>query len=919
YTASTFPVDGAFINAAAWETIAGKAYDIADTSCIDLVHVAIRQRTDDEWWKNANLDFTEAVTEWNAVESEDLTRKCDTDWSEWFYDSDGNFDFNDLTSGTSYFVMARASDTSGLVESDFTEFVSSFTYDNDEPQSTIALPIHGSTMSVLSAISGTTVDLPAAGNTVNAGTNLVQVYIYRPPPASTATWNGSSWNDASVSWITVDTITVSTQGTDWELATEDPPGFTMPVWEHNTNYLIVARSRDTALNQESSFAVNTDSNTIKFDLWGATAVFTTPSGTYMNGGQDTIAGTASDSPSGIKNFSIAISSYPDDPYNVGLPSWFDGTSSFDQAFSNAVFISSDSGGDWTWSGVGSEGSPATWTWDKPDLTSDTTYMIQLRIEDLSTPANISTFTLTFTYDETPPISSITVPTHGAHWNAGSGITGTASDEFGVSTVSVSIEKITSGNSCYDGSDSFDQVCPYFFGAGGTPTDWNVTGITFVSPFRYLIISSATDSAGNVQSLASYAVGTDSNTFTFEYEAPSSTITKPVVNRSKNLATISGTAEDTAPGVLSLVQIRVKRITAPAQYWDAVTDGGFDLDESEADNAWFTALSTYGVIWENWYSTGSNSALFTDGGGIESGKEYEINVRAQDEAGTWSSISTETTVFDNTTPETAMIYPPIGSSSPINSLTISSGTMADKPAGIGYSSGTISRIWMKLIRLSDGWYWNTGAWQSGSFDMKSNLGHFDIYQSSWDMTSNLPIAGTHLVSGASYYITTSGYDDADQGGNQESFWHVRSSTFVFDSSAPVTTVNLPGHNAMRGQLATISGTTDDKPDAGAQELLDTGIANVEVSIFRLTGGVTAYWDGISGSWDTENSWWVNTDTAGVVNPSEDWELKDGEPSTFTMPALNDSDTDGWEHDATYVIAARALDNAGNQENIFVQGT
>ena len=70
----------------------------------------------------------------------------------------------------------------------------------------------------------------------------------------------------------------------------------------------------------------------------------------------------------------------------------------------------------------------------------------------------------------------------------------------------------------------------------------------------------------------------------------------------------------------------------------------------------------------------------------------------------------------------------------------------------------------------------------------------MFFSSWSVgSSNLPAPSdlaSGLQTGDSYYITTSGTDNADGGGNTEAFGGVRGSTFVFDDIPPVTGVSSP---------------------------------------------------------------------------------------------------------------------------------
>ena len=124
-----------------------------------------------------------------------------------------------------------------------------------------------------------------------------------------------------------------------------------------------------------------------------------------------------------------------------------------------------------------------------------------------------------------------------------------------------------------------------------------------------------------------------------------------------------------------------------------------------------------------------------------------------------------------------------------------------------SPGTATKVWVQLRRFSDGKYWDpVGSWSAPVVNIKSENGEVNVYTSSWTITSGLP-SGVNLPGGTSYYMTSSGFDDAAVGGNQEAFYSVRGSTFTYDNVKPTATINAPSL-VSTNSLAFIYGTSND---------------------------------------------------------------------------------------------------------------
>ena len=80
-------------------------------------------------------------------------------------------------------------------------------------------------------------------------------------------------------------------------------------------------------------------------------------------------------------------------------------------------------------------------------------------------------------------------------------------------------------------------------------------MAWAAGYQYVVLSSATDVAGNVQN--ALTPGISSVTFTYELNVPTATITYPGAGaRSRNLPAIVGTAALAAPDTIKNVQVRI---------------------------------------------------------------------------------------------------------------------------------------------------------------------------------------------------------------------------------------------------------------------------------------------------------------------------------------------------------------------------
>ncbi|HVA67032.1 MAG TPA: FlgD immunoglobulin-like domain containing protein [Elusimicrobiota bacterium] len=213
-----------------------------------------------------------------------------------------------------------------------------------------------------------------------------------------------------------------------------------------------------------------------------------------------ISGTAASPTSTIASVSIAIE-------QLSTGTWWNGSVwTASQTWIAASFVGADSG-TWSWP-VGALNSA---------LQSGASYKIVSRAADSVGQTQYPAANSNFIFDNTPPTSWIGVPGNGSQVPALPSISGTAADGVGVAIAAVSLNiqdlSISVPTDCYNQvSNSFNAACPNFFSASISSGIWSYGGIVWAAGHQYLIVSSATDAAGNAQN--SFPVGASSNTFTF---------------------------------------------------------------------------------------------------------------------------------------------------------------------------------------------------------------------------------------------------------------------------------------------------------------------------------------------------------------------------------------------------------------------
>ncbi len=503
---------------------------------------------------------------------------------------------------SAYTVTSRAVDGVGNVEAQPT--TDYFGCDLTPPETTILTTGHYRADSWPGDIAGLTVD-------EDSGLALVQLQLQRS--LDNRYYDGLNWT-VSVTWIT------PTGTTSWSLPF-------VPTIE--SAYTVTVHASDHAGNTqyEPELATFTYDTTEPQSLPSTAGCFDIWTGV--------ITGTASDNMSGVAVVHATIQRASDSLYFNGIgwassPYWLTTAGTDPWALSFAT-------------------------------TKETIYEVASRATDKS--GNVQTIpgVATFTFDISPPQSTISTT---GNLNAWSGaITGSARDtSSGVGAVRILVQRLPD-LLYYNG---FGWVAaPAWITASGT-TSWSVP---FSPPFEstYFVSSLAFDHCGNAQ------LTPTSGSFTYDFTPPqSSPATSGYFNSWPGL--LQGTASDAASG-LAVVQLNIQR---------------------HSDRRYYNGTSW--VVSSTWISaTGTTAWSLPFTPSVESA--YTLTSRAVDICGNAQVDPGKSTfVYDVTPPEAASsldgCYAAWGG--------LIQGTALDLVSGV-------DNVQVKLQRASDGQYYNGTSW------------------------------------------------------------------------------------------------------------------------------------------------------------------------------------------------------------------
>ncbi len=675
------------------------------------------------------------------------------------------------------------------------------------PTATIAYPSDASTYGTnyTGTITGT-----AAATTPGDTLSSVKLAIHNT--TNDTYWNGTTWQAGNTSVTTSGTTSWSYNLSSTHLSS-------------GSDYAISATSTDSASHTSTANTVS-----FNFDSSAPTAAFSYPAsgstlGTNYTG---SITGTAA-ADNGLTVVGVALNIH-DTTNNT----YWNG-SAWDSTSTNSV--------------------PATgttsWTYGLAagSLVHNHDYSVVATTTD--SVGNIgSTSPLSFTFNNTTPIASISYPnnssTLGANYTGA--ITGTSSADGTLTSSSVALIIENTTNSTYWNGSAWVATTTSVLASGSANWSYVLSSSNLTNTDSYSIAASVTDSGANVGT-------SDTNTFTYLTTPPTSTISYPANSSTfggSYTGALTGTASATAPYSISSVGLSIKD-TTNNQYWNGST-----WDTNASDSVTATGTS-------NWSYPLASSALHTT-------DSYSVTAYPVDSASGTSTSSASSFEYLTTAPVASVSYPSNGASYGANYTgTLTGSASVASPYGI-------SSVNLTIKDTTNNTYWNGTTWVGASTTVTATG------TANW----TYGLAVSHLTDADTYSVTAT---TVDSGGNSSSS---APSTFTTILATPTSSVTYPSNTSTLG--ANYAGTLTGTASATSPHT----IASVALSIHDTTNNT--YWNGTA--W---NSTATNTVTASGTTS---WSY--GLPATnltstdhYTLTAIaTDSSTntapsspDGFTYDTT----------------------
>jgi hypothetical protein len=311
-----------------------------------------------------------------------------------------------LDSATSYYITVVSTDDvqpSGNVEAWYSPRSSTFTFDNTPPYAGITVPANAAFFDpVTNPIQG------GSSDDVQVSTINLKVQDLTVGGPNSCFMPGLGFGQAcATAWF-------KAQGSTWAWS------FTFPAagWTSGDTYVAYASATDLANNWQLGIS----SQQFTYDVNIPTAVFTAPGPSgYINAFATTITGTADETPAGVAQVNVALSSAN------GSGGWWNGS---DFVGGSPEYVSGFSLA--SYNGITKE-----WTWALPPTNKFangvSTYLVGVRSLTAAgtsrTQYSYSGFGWNFSYDDVNPQSGIKTPVIGAHYSSLPTISGTSSDNL----------------------------------------------------------------------------------------------------------------------------------------------------------------------------------------------------------------------------------------------------------------------------------------------------------------------------------------------------------------------------------------------------------------------------------------------------------------------------------------------------------
>ncbi len=511
----------------------------------------------------------------------------------------------------------------------------------------------------------------------------------------------------------------------------------------------MSKATDEAGNTESS------PNTIAFtcETSGPNVVISTPVASAPgndygpNNPLSSVAGTASDSLSGVSSVLVSIA----DNTTASPNKYWNGTSWINVSTTVAANYSS---GNW---------SVAAPNWGAADRAN---HLFSVQATAYNNAGNPTTTSAqSFVYDSTAPAVGLIVPNQQYENASLTAISGTAADidpgtgiTSGLQQVQIAI--LHGGQYLQPSPPNTFNASQNWFTVTGSP--WNFTSVpTWVDGNLYEVRARSVDNSGNQSATSIYD-------FTYDSVYATSTITNISNGQSyKSLNSINGTAFDAISGV-QYVQLIIRDLSAYTGngFWD-LANGQFDLT---------TANRQWGVVSGTSTWTVTNSSFTLTSGHVYLAFSRAVN-NANDipaEPSNWNSFGTQFR-YDNQPPVSVTTSPVNGGfyNTPFTGIY---GTANDSNTG---GSG-ISIVNFGIQRSNGKWYAGVGNWSTGfpgwgsATAIDGNPGSF-----------NKILTASPWQDGYNYSIMSQSIDNAT---NVEVA--VTTITFTYDTTPPSSQINGP---------------------------------------------------------------------------------------------------------------------------------
>ncbi|HVC09386.1 MAG TPA: LamG domain-containing protein, partial [Elusimicrobiota bacterium] len=782
----------------------------SDPAGLSTIEVAVKDNRSGNFWEDGT-----GFTSFSPANSWIAAAIYPSSWA--FTDAGLSAAIANITQPDAYTFYARAVDTAGNATEPASPAPSSggtsVDVDFFPPTSAASSPAPNSYVNTLITQIQGTADDQAASSPQGIGVNTVSLEVFRVGTASSPCpntapcyWNLTTWQGGYTGFNMP-----TTGGSSWQTSALGTSMFGGSSNE-GYSYSIVAQGTDLLGNVQTSFSTTTfivDYTTPTVTMAEPTApeIYISTAGLALSSGTftDTTPGSGGLIPSGVKKVVVELEDVSGGAHSGGGQWWNANTQSWGAETSTTAVIYQSS---WVFTAL-----PSDWT--RGDLSPDGRAYV-LRVMAVDNAGNTGVFpntnvaAATLVFDGSLPQAGISSPADGSIATSLAAISGTATDllvngsSSGVNAVYLSIENAPSNsdsqkNHYYDAQgDNWSSLTPVWNATSWNGTNWTFSSAsinaTLVVNDNYILISTAVDNAGNIQSPLPTSGTTGYAEVKYQPPPAATTITIPQKLLYYNvLSNIQGTAN----GNTAYVDLQIQRDdTVPPECWGGNTGNGWE--SCGLPSATLNGTPTAGNWSFPFYSTQTIPSWINN-------TSYTVTETGYNSVNLAESPSQSALYYiDESSPIASVGYPSNGSY--LNTPPISTGTAQDQvinniDAGILDPNG----VSIQLQRTSDNDYWNQqqSTWTASYVFGQSTATYF-VAGDSWSFTAD--VSTLAWQDGTTYKIAVQAEDKAQGGatGNIETL--TAPITFTYDTKPPNVAITQPSgpQNARQSQLGTIAG-------------------------------------------------------------------------------------------------------------------